>query len=301
MHYAGQGCAQGQRCGSSSHRVFGVVPPGHAQRKHCRAVLGMDLHGPVVSAPLGLALHVGWRRVAAAQDKTQHLARTGHLPPQRGEAVVGRDHHRASGPQRVDDAAVFKRHRLHAGHELLMFALRVVDKRHRGCGQRGQQRHFARVIHAQLHHAHAVPLAVVLAQAQQRERQADVVVEVALRGKSAVALPGAQDARHHLRDRRFAVAACHCRQRQMHAVAPGAGQHLQGLLAVLHHQTRQPVVAIQTVLDQCGCRACGLGLRQIVMCVVQVTAQCDKKVASTHAARIAVHTQQRSGAVAHQS
>jgi hypothetical protein len=58
-------------------------------------------------------------------------------------------------------------------------------------------------------------VALVLAQAQQRQRHADVVVEVALVAKAPRAEPGAQDGRDHLRDRGLAVAAGHRDQRQV--------------------------------------------------------------------------------------
>ena len=72
----------------------------------------------------------------------------------------------------------------------------------------------------------AVPARVVLAQAQQRQRHADVVVELPSVAKRAVAEPGAQDRRDHLRHRGLAVAAGDGDQRQVKLRAPGGGQLL---------------------------------------------------------------------------
>src|SRR6476619_5300161 len=52
----------------------------------------------------------------------------------------------------------------------------------------------------------AIVGAAALAQAQQRQRQADVVVEVAFGGERRIADPGAEDRRDHLRHRGLAVA-----------------------------------------------------------------------------------------------
>jgi hypothetical protein len=66
-----------------------------------------------------------------------------------------------------------------------MLALRVVNQRHRGLRQAGQVRNFAWVVHAQLHHTRLVRGS----QAQQRQWQANGVVEVALGGQRRVAPP----------------------------------------------------------------------------------------------------------------
>ena len=80
--------------------------------------------------------------------------------------------------QRVNDRAVFLRHPLNGGHEFEVLALRVVDQRHGGVGNGSQRRNFTGMVHAQLDHRDFV----LAAQTQHRERHADVVVQVTLRG-----------------------------------------------------------------------------------------------------------------------
>ena len=71
----------------------------------------------------------------------------------------------------------------------LVFALCVVDQGHRWLDQIGQISDLAGMVHAQFHHRNTL----FGAQAQDRERQADVVVEVALRGEiTALAAVSAQ-------------------------------------------------------------------------------------------------------------
>jgi hypothetical protein len=77
-------------------------------------------------------------------------------------------------------------------------------------------------------------------QAQQRQRHADVVVEVALRGKGRVALPGAQDGRHHLRHRGLAVAARHAISGRLNWARHAAAKRAQRSQAVGHLDAGQP-------------------------------------------------------------
>jgi hypothetical protein len=84
--------------------------------------------------------------------------------------------------QRGDDAPFSRATASTPVHELLVLALRVVDQRHRGRAPARQHLDLARVVHAELDHRHAVQ---ARAQAQQRQRHADVVVQVALRWPGA--------------------------------------------------------------------------------------------------------------------
>ena len=79
--------------------------------------------------------------------------------------------------QGQQDCTVFQCHGLDGAHEFLVLTLRVVDQGHRGLGHWGQISDLARVVHAQLHHRHAV----VRTQIEQGQGHANVVVQVALR------------------------------------------------------------------------------------------------------------------------
>src|SRR6266508_5315060 len=98
------------------------------------------------------------------------------LTPITGEFVVRIDHARAPRPHRCEYRAVFTRDLRDALHELLMLALGVVDERDRRRGDGGEGGGFPRVIDPQLDHR----CAMAPAQFQQRQRQADIVVEVSL-------------------------------------------------------------------------------------------------------------------------
>ncbi len=134
--------------------------------------------------------------------------------------VVRGEHGDAADPQGGEHRPVLARHRFHGGHEFLVLALGVVHQRHRGPGDAGQVRDFARMVHAQFQHGDAV----FGTQPQQLQRQPDVVVQVALRGQRRIRLPGAQDGSDHLRHGGLAVAAGHRDQGQAELGAPARSQ-----------------------------------------------------------------------------
>ena len=124
--------------------------------------------------------------------------------PHLDRRVVGVEHRRTALRQRAHERRVLLRDVGDALHELLMLALRIVDESHRRLRHRRELRGFSRMIHAELDRR----CGVFGAQAQQRERQADRVVVVALRRERArLAEMGAQDSRQHFLDGGLAVAA----------------------------------------------------------------------------------------------
>ena len=145
---------------------------------------------------------------APAREKPAPVAR---------EFIVRIDHTRALRPHRCEHCAVLARDLGDTLHEFLVFTLRVVDERDRRRGDGGEGGGFARVIDPQLDHR----CAVVRAQFQQRQRQADVVVEVAL-GRERVRLAEmlAQDRRDHLLDRGLAVGAGDGNERNVEMPTP---------------------------------------------------------------------------------
>ncbi|MDT4834126.1 hypothetical protein FQZ97_677600 [compost metagenome] len=226
-------------------------------------------------------MHVG-RRIAVAE--AQYALPRGQFAPDPGVVVVAGEHRHAVAAQGRDHLAVFARHRFHRGHEFLVFALGVVHQRDGGLGERGEIGDFAGVVHAQLDHREAV----VLAQAQQRERHADVVVQIALRGMGGVASGRAQDGRHHLRHRGLAVAAGHGDQRQLELLAPQARQLTQGQPRVGHFHTRQTGLRQPRVGDggHSALRAC---LRQKVVRIEALALERHEQIARLQAAGVGVH------------
>jgi hypothetical protein len=198
--------------------------------------------------------------------------------------VVGRKDRRAVGAERLDRRTVLARHRVDAGHELEMLALRVVDQGHRRSGDRRQPRDLAGMVHAELDHCGAVRRP----QPQQGQRQADVVVEVAFGGEAGVALPGTEDRGDHLRHRGLAVAAGHRHQRQDEAPAPGRGELAESEARVRHLEAGQPGFG-EAALGERGHRAGRLRPRQEIVGVEAVAAQGHEQVAGTQAPGIAVH------------
>src|SRR5712691_10357487 len=98
------------------------------------------------------------------------------LTPITGEFVVRIDHARALRPHRCEHRAVLTRDLRDALHELLVFTLGVVDERYRRRGDGGEGGSFPRVIDPQLDYR----CTMVQTQFEQRQRQTDIVVEVAL-------------------------------------------------------------------------------------------------------------------------
>ncbi len=125
---------------------------------------------------------------AAVEGERQRPARAGDLAPDSGMGVVGRGRRRCRRRrQRLDRGAVLARDRLDGRHELLVLTLRVVDegdRRRRDLPRGGRSR--PTMVHAELDDRRRD---AAVAQAQQRQRQADVVVEVAFGGERLIAEP----------------------------------------------------------------------------------------------------------------
>ncbi|EWS52529.1 hypothetical protein X551_04683 [Methylibium sp. T29] len=247
----------------------------------------------MVATPHRLGHQVG----RTFERERQRRPRAGQRLPYRGMRVVGREDRRAVGAQRLDHRSVLAGHRLDAGHEFLVLALGVVDQRDRRRGHARELGDLADVVHAQLDDRRAVPGVGVLAQPQQRERHADVVVEVALGRECRVADPGAQDARDHLRHGGLAVAAGHGDQRQAHAGAPVRAQRAERGAAVGHVQPGQAGLGEAVLGDRRHC-AGGTRLRQEVVRVEALALERNEQVTGAQRAGIAVHAQQRRGRVA---
>ena len=80
-------------------------------------------------------------------------------------------------------------------------------------------------------------IAVIVAEPRQCQRQADVIVQVALRGKCLAALR--QDRAGHRAYRGLAIAAGDGNHRQLEAVAPVRGKPAQRQACIVHPDLRQ--------------------------------------------------------------
>ena len=93
--------------------------------------------------------------------------------------VVGVDHGGAARRQRLEDLALGARDRLFRVEEFEVREPGVGDERDVRLREPAEVADLARVVHAHLDHR----AAVAGAQLEQRERQADVVVQIAARGE----------------------------------------------------------------------------------------------------------------------
>src|SRR5256885_13191735 len=170
--------------------------------------------------------------------------------PVAAEFVVRIDHARALRPHRCEHCAMLARDLGDAFHELLVFALGVVDERYRRRGDGGKRGGFPRMIDPQLDHR----CTVVPVQSQQRQRQADVVVEIALgRERARLAEMLAQDRRDHFLHRGLAVGADDRYQRDVEAHAPMRGEPSERETRVFDDEKRKlSLGGIGILDDRCG-------------------------------------------------
>ena len=111
-----------------------------------------------------------------------------------------------------------------AFHELLMFALSVVDERDRRLRDARQLGGLSGMVHTDLEHCDAMRCP----QTEHRQRQADLIVEIAGGRKHLLRTSfDAQDCRGHLLDRSLAVAADDGDDRQGEPATPERGKRAQ--------------------------------------------------------------------------
>ncbi|MDV7402692.1 hypothetical protein RZS08_65320, partial [Arthrospira platensis SPKY1] len=106
-----------------------VVAASDAQTAAQFAVRRADAQLPPAFKPLRRQqAHLG-RSVVVAEP--EHPPASGQFGPQAAERVVAGKDSGAFGTQGRQHAPVLPRHRFHTAHEFLMFALGIVDQRHR--------------------------------------------------------------------------------------------------------------------------------------------------------------------------
>ena len=137
------------------------------------------------------------------------------------EGIVGVDHRDAVLAQALIDFALGPGDGLVRAQLPDVGGAGIVHQRHRGGREPREIGDLPEMIHAHLDHR----VAVVAAQAQEHERNADVVVQVPGRGQHSVIAPcRPQAARHHLLHCGLAVAAGDRHQTDLEARAPAGGE-----------------------------------------------------------------------------
>ena len=130
------------------------------------------------------------------------------------------------------------------------------------------------MVHAHFNHG----IAVVFAQIQQCERQANVVVEIARRRQHRVRAEfGTQHRRQHFLHGRFAAGTGNPEHERVHGLAPRRCHLLQGVQRVGHEKAA--CNAGQIAARHNGPRAFGQHVRHKIVRVVVLARQRDKQIA----------------------
>ena len=234
-----------------------------------------------------MAAHVASRDVGAfTQAERDHATRAAReAMPERSEAIVGVDHRRAVRPERFEHLALAPGDAVDAAESFEVRLAGIDHQADRRLGDRGQVRDFAQVVRAHLDDGATMR---VLEPAQ-RERHADVVVQVALRHEARAEL--GQDRAGHFLDRRLAVAAGDADDDAGERTAPGIRECGQAGQRVGDDDLRQR--AIDRTTDD---RAGGAELRGIGDEVVTVEAfarERDEQRARLQGTRVADDARKR--------
>jgi hypothetical protein len=167
-----------------------------------------------------------------------------------------------------------------------MGALGVVYQCHRRCGKACQVIDFAGVVHAHLDHRGAMRVA----QPEQGQRHADVVVQVAAGGQYAgvgTAEVGAQDGGAHFLDRGLAIAACDTQQGYRKAAAPGRRELPQRQARIVHGEQRQARIGPRPArLDQRPGSPGGKHVAHVVVTIETFALERDEQHARSDSPRI---------------
>ena len=272
--------AGGERRGRRRERVAGHRHAGSGEVRVDRPLGRADGDGAAVRPHRRHAMDIGAGRAAERAH-----ARPGALrraPPDRQRLIVGVQHGDAAGRERRDRVRVLDGDVTDARHEFLVLALRVVDHDDRRSRDRRERAGLAAVVHAELDDR----CAVVRAQAQQRQRQADRVVQVAARREDAAgAVPGTQDRGRHLLDGRLAVAADDDDERRIETRTPGRREFAQRGERVGHRDHR-PRVAAAALRHHRGGRAARERAGDEIVAVEPFAVERDEQVAGLDRARV---------------
>ena len=297
---------QRQRAGCGSQCIAHVVTTGNVEPDvdeglaQARAeMLGTRItgrsHGQMRRAGIRRRWRISLQRcLIGHQAEVQHTVSLCQRLPDGRAGVIAREHGHPAGRQCAEHAAVLTGGGLGAIHELLVFTLGIEHQRHRWLCHGGQTGDLARMVHAHLDHTHAVGIT----QAQQRERDTDVVVEVAARGKGSLCTQvGHQNGGDHFLGRGLAVAAGDGNQRALETTAPAARQRPQRTAGIGHPQ-RGHANALGERFGQHGsCTGVDGGVNES-MAIEAIAVQRDVQVTGAHGARIGGNAGEALGAAA---
>ncbi len=163
-------------------------------------------------------MHVGRRKIRGLRHSERRDPAARHAAPQAGEGVVGIDHRGGGVVESRHHFALGARDALEAAEALEMLGSGVGDEPDRRPRELHEVGHFAGAIGADFDHR----VTVRAIEAVQRERHADVVVEVAARRERVAR--ALEDGRGHFLDRGLAVAAGDPDDGHRKLRAPGGGR-----------------------------------------------------------------------------
>src|SRR5690606_24586632 len=174
---------------------------------------------------------------------------------------------------------------LDRAHELLVLALRVVDEGHTGLDDLGEPGDLPRTIHPEFDDGRAV----LLAQAEDGQRHADFIVEVARSRQALLAADRLrEDGREHLLHRGLAVAAGDRDHQRVEPAPPATGKLAERAAGIGHAQGRHPKSGDGALdHDRRGATLAGLGRE--IMRIEALAAQCDEQLAGAKRPRIGTH------------
>ena len=243
----------------------------------------------------GYRLEPGLDRRWLAEAEIEAAAVAGQGAPDVRAVVIGRKYGNTMGGQCRDGRAVLVGGGLDRAHEFLMLALGVVDQGDGRLGDAGQVGDLAGMIHAQLDDG----VAMLGAQAEQRQRQADVVVEIAPCRQSAVlARRRGQDGGQHLGDGGLAVAAGDGDHRNVEASPPTGRRRTQRQAGVGNQDLRH--VEVQPTIHHQRHGPAGQGLVGEVMGVEPLALQAEEQAERRQVAGIGADILENDGGIADQ-
>ena len=222
-----------------------------------------------------LRAHIRLRREAEAQ----YAARAGQRRPEARVGVVGVDDRHTVGGEARKELTLAACDAFARAEAFEVSVASLGDDAERRFGEPGQQRDLASRAGTHLDHRRAV----LAAQFQQRQRHADVVVEVAL-GRQHRSARGHHRGEQLLR-RGLAVAAGHANDGQVEIRAPAGSELLQADQRVGHHDLRDR--RVDAARHQRTDRALAGGLGDEVVRVEALAPQGREEITGLHRARIA--------------
>ena len=265
-----QRSARGHRGGGGGQRVVHVVAPRQAKGHRHRTCGALQCESSDETLCAHVQMQITGFEVSVVESEAHH-ARARHAAPQRGIVIVGINDRDARRVQAGHHLTFSARHTLEAAEAFEMFCAGIGDHTDAGSGDLHQRGHFAGVIGADLDDGAQLRIA----QPQQGERHAQMIVEVAARRQTLAALR--QNRAQHFFGGGLAIAAGDTNHRTAKRSSPGAARPAQCLRHIGHHNLRQR--RSNALADDCPGRT-GLRSRShILMAVGMLAGKCRKQIA----------------------